>query len=212
MTLESAFPWVSAASALAAGFIPSERRASRALRVLALAALALFAYFRWITPNSVPVALACQAIGQAILPLGPERWRRIGIGLPVLGWLILANLYRGAGDGIGVFVGDGFKAGLLAALVIGAGYGLWRIRKSAPRPRPGLVAEAAALVAMGVTSLTLAWDFWPVMVGAVAVLAAFGLQVYAGRGSETEPSPPLARATWALGFLGQAAMAYAFLR
>ncbi len=212
MTLESAFPWVSAASALAAGYVASDRRAGRALRVLALAALALFAYFRWITPTSVPMALACQAIGQALLPLGPARWRRIGIGLPVLGWLILANLYRITGDGPGVFVGDGFKAGLLAALVIGAGYGLWRIRKSTRRPRPGLVAEAVALVAMGVMSLTLAWDFWPVMVGAMATLAAFGLQVYGGRAPEPDPSPALARGIWALGFLGQAAMAYAFLR
>ena len=211
MTLESAFPWVSAASALAAGYLP-EGRPGRTLRVIALSALALFAYFRWITPTSVPMALACQAIGQAVLPLGPRRWRRIGIGLPVLGWLVLANLYRGAGDGPGVFVGDGFKAGFLAALVIGAGYGLWRIRRSAARPRPGLVAEAVALVAMGVMSLTLAWDFWPVMVGAVAVLAAFGLQVYGGRASEAEPSRALARATWALGFLGQAAMVYAFVR
>jgi len=212
VTLESAFPWVSAASALAAGYVASDRRAGRALRLLALAALALFAYFRWITPTSVPMALACQAIGQAVLPLGPQRWRRMGIGLPVLGWLILANLYRGAGDGLGVFVGDGFKAGLLAALVIGAGYGLWRIRRSTRRPRPGLVAEAVALVAMGVMSLTLAWDFWPVMVGAMATLAAFGLQVYGGRASEADPSPALTRSIWALGFLGQAAMAYAFLR
>ena len=211
MTLESAFPWVSAASALAAGYLP-EGRAGRTLRVLALSALALFAYFRWITPTSVPMALACQAIGQAVLPLGPQRWRRIGIGLPVLGWLVLANLYRGAGDGPGVFVGDGFKAGLLAALVIGAGYGLWRIRRRAARPRPGLVAEAIALVVLGVMSLTLAWDFWPVMVGAVTVLAAFGLQVYSGRASEAEPPRALARGSWALGFLGQAAMAYAFLR
>ena len=210
MTLESAFPWISAASALAAGFVPAERRGARALRALALAALAFFAYFRWITPTSVPMALACQATGQAILPPGPERWRRIGIAAPVLGWLVLANLYRATGDGPGVFVGDGVRAALLAALVIGAGYGLWRTRRSAPRPRPGLVAEAAAIVAMGVMSLTLAWDFWPVMAGAVAVLAAFALRVYGGRGSEAGPS--LARATWALGFLGQAAMAYAFLR
>ena len=212
MTLESAFPWISAASALAAGFAKADGRAGRALRVLALVALALFAYFRWITPTSVPMALACQAIGQAMLPLGPERWRRLWIALPVLGWLILANLYRGAGDGLGVFVGDGFKAGLLAALVIGAGYGLWRTRRSAPAPRPGLVAETAALVVMGVMSLTLAWDFWPVMVGALLVLAAFALQVYGERVSSALTSHALARATWALGFVGQSAMAYAFLR
>ena len=65
---------------------------------------------------------------------------------------------------------------------------------------------------MGVMSLTLAWDFWPVMVGALLVLAAFALQVYGERVSSALTSHALARATWALGFVGQSAMAYAFLR
>jgi hypothetical protein len=210
MTLESAFPWISAASALAAGFALPGSRGGRALRAAALAALAFYAYFRWITPTSVPMALTCQALGQALLPLGAERWRRLAIALPVLGWLILANLYRGAGDGPGVFVGDGIKAGLLAAAVIGAGYGLWRARAWAPRST-GLLAEAGALVLTAVTAATLAWDFWPVMTGVLMAMASFGLTLYGSRG-EGGPSMAVARGIWALAFLGQAAMAYAFVR
>ena len=210
MTLESAFPWISAAAALAAGFVAPESKAGRGLRTAALTALALYAYFRAIAPNSVPMALICQALGQALLPLGAARWRRIAIALPALGWLILANLYLGAGDGPGVFVGDGAKAGLLAATVIGAGYGLWRARAWAPRSA-GLLAEAGALIVMAAMGLTLAWDFWPVMAGMLMVVASFGLTLYGVRG-EGGPSPALARGGWALAFLGQAAMTYAFVR
>ena len=60
--------------------------------------------------------------------------------------------------------------------------------------------------------LTLDWDFWPVMAGALAVLAACGLALYAGRSGTQTPSPALARAVWIFGFAGQAAMAYSFLR
>ena len=212
MTLESAFPWISAATALAAGFVPSEGRTGRALRTSALAALALYAYFRWITPTSVPMALTCLALGQAASPQGPQRWRRWTIALPAVGWLILANLYRTTGDGPGVFIGDAAKAALLAALLIGAGYGLWRAWRGTPPPGVGVAVEAAALLVLGVTSLTLDWDFWPVMAGALAVLASFALTLYSG-GSVGKPlSPGAARIAWGLTFAGQAAMAYAFLR
>ncbi|HEY5412071.1 MAG TPA: hypothetical protein VIJ94_15220, partial [Caulobacteraceae bacterium] len=199
-------------SALAAGFAAPGGRAGRALRATALAALALYAYFRWITPSAVPMALACQALAQATLPLAPQRWRRLALIPSALGWLILANLYRSTGDGPGVFVGDGVKAALLAALVIGAGYGLWRAWRRRPRPRAGLALEAGSLVVMAILSLTLDWDFWPVIAGSLAVLAAFALDLYASRRPEAEPSPSLPRAAWALAFLGQAAMAYAFVR
>ena len=116
------------------------------------------------------------------------------------------------GDGPGVFVGDGIKAALLAALVIGSGYGLRRAWRWTHRPRAGLALEAASLLAMAVLSLTLDWDFWPVIAGALAVLASFALVLYSSRASETGPSPALSRAAWALAFVGQAAMAYAFLR
>ena len=212
MTLESAFPWISAASALAAVFVQPEQPAARALRTSALVALGLYAYFRWIAPTSVPMALACQALGQALLPQGPGRWRRWATGAPVLGWLILANLYRTTGDGPRVFVQDAAKAGLFAALAIAGGYGLWRVWRSAASPRAGVAAEAVALLVMGAMSLTLDWDFWPVMAGALATLAAFALVLNAEQGVGGGTSPALARTAWGLGFLGQAAMAYAFLR
>lgn len=212
MTLESAFPWISAASALAAGLAAPGGRASRVLKVCALAALGLYAYFRWITPTSVPMALACQALGQALSPQGPWRWRRWTIALPSFGWLVLANLYRTTGEGPGVFVSDAAKAGLFAALAIGAGYGLWRLWRQRSGWRTGVTVEALALAVMAAMSLTLDWDFWPVMAGVLATLACFALMLYPGRPAETAPSPAVARAAWALSFVGQAAMAYAFLR
>ena len=212
MTLESAFPWISAATAIGACWAAPESRAGRALRTSAIAALALYAYFRWITPTSIPMALTCLALAQACSPAGSGRWRRWTILLPVLGWLILANLYRTTGDGPGVFVGDAAKAGLLAALVIGAGYGLWRTWRWAPPPRIGFAAEAGALLLMGLSSLTLDWDFWPVMAGALATLASFALVIYAGGAAGKPATARVARAAWGLTFVGQAAMAYAFLR
>ena len=212
MTLESAFPWISAASALAAALAAPERRWGRVLRTGALVALGLYAYFRWITPTSVPMALACQALGQALLPESAGRWRRWAIALPVMGWLILANLFRTTGDGPGVFVQDAVKAGLFAALAIAAGYGLWRAWRWTRRPRAGVAAEVVALLVMAAMSLTLDWDFWPVMAGALAALAACGAALYAGRAGTPAPSPALARGAWILGFAGQAAMAYGFLR
>lgn len=209
MTLESAFPWISAVSAVAAVFVAPEGRWGRALRTCALGALAFYAYFRWITPSSVPMALTCLALGQATTPQGPQRWRRWTIALTALGWLILANLYRSTGEGPGVFVGDAAKAGLLAALAIGAGYGLWRTWRWTPEPHLGFAAEAAALTLMGLMSLTLDWDFWPVMAGTGAVLASFALVLWTGGRSA---GPRLLRAAWALSFLGAAAMAYAFVK
>ena len=212
MTLESAFPWISAASAAAALFVAPEGRWGRTLRACAIGALALLAYFRGITPTSVPMALTCLALGQATTPEGPDRWRRWTVALPALGWVILANLYRSTGDGPGVFIGDAAKAGLLAAVVIGAGCGLWRTWRWTPEPHAGFAAEATALLLMGVTVLTLDWDFWPVMAGALAVLASFALVLYAGGAAGKALSPRAARAAWGLTFAGQAAMAYAFLR
>ncbi len=212
MTLESAFPWISAASALAAVAAAPEGGWTRALRTTALGALALFAYFRWITPSSVPLALACQALGAALLPSAPGRWRRWAVLVPVFGWLVLANLYLATGDGPVVFVQDAAKASLFAVLAVGAGYGLWRAWRWTPPPRKGVAAEAVALLVMGAMSLTLDWDFWPVMAGALMSLAAFGAAIWGGRIGTGGPSPALVRAGWALSFIGQAAMAYAFLR
>ena len=212
MTLESAFPWISAASALAAVLVQPDRPAARALRTTALAALGLYAYFRWIAPTSVPMALACQALAQALLPQASRRWSRWAIALPAFGWLILANLYRTTGDGPGAFVQDAIKAGMFAALAIGGGYGLWRVWRWTSPPRAGVAAEAVALLVMAAMSLTLDWDFWPVMAGAVAVLVSFAVTSYGGRDGTDGASPAFARAAWGLSFLGQAAMAYAFLR
>jgi len=201
---------LAAAGAGAAAASPG--RTGRALKTASLAALALFAYFRWIAPTAVAMGLCLQALAQAVSPPGPDRWRSPSVVLSAAGWLVLANLYWTAGDGLGVFVGDGGKAALLAALLIGGGYGLWRIWPRLPAARPGVATGAAALGLMFAAAVTLDWGFWPVLAGAAAVLASEALDLYAQAGFRLEQTTAVRRAVWALAFIGQAAMAYAFLR
>lgn len=213
MTLESAFPWISLLAAVGAGAAASgSGKAEKALKVVALGALAAYAYFRWIAPTAVSIALCLQALGQALSPRGPARWRTPCLLLSVAAWLTLANLYWGAGDGFGVFLGDGAKAALLAALVIGGGYGLRRIWPRLPGLRVGICLETGALGLMFAAALTLDWGFGLVLAGAALVIASAALTLYAQAGFRLEETTNVRRTAWALAFLGQAAMAYAFLR
>lgn len=211
MTLESAFPWLSLAAAVGAGAAAGGRpRAEAALKAAALALLALYAYFRWIAPTAVSMALCLEAVAEAVLPRGSDRWRNPKIGVAALGWLVLANLYAGTGDGPGVFITDAGKAALAAALLIGGGYGLWRL--SARREWGlGLAVLTSALGLMAGAALTLDWGFWPVLVGAAAVLASEALALYVQAGFRLADTATMRRIVWALAFLGQVVMAYGFL-
>ncbi len=212
MTLESAFPWLSLLAAVGAGAAAASRpRTEAALKAAALGALAFYAYFRWIAPTAVSMALCLEAIAEAVLPRGSDRWRSPKVGLAAVGWLVLANLYAGTGDGPGVFVTDAGKAALLALLLIGGGYGLWRL--SARREWGlGLAVLASALGLMSGAALTLDWGFWPVLAGAAAVVASEALALYIEAGFRLGDTPAMRRLVWALAFLGQVAMAYGFLR
>jgi hypothetical protein len=212
VTLESAFPWLSLLAAAGAGAAAGGRaKAESALKAAALGALALYAYFRWIAPSAIAMALCLQAIAEAVLPRGSGRWQGPRIGLAALGWLVLANLYASTGDGPGVFIGDAGKAALLAALLIGGGYGLWRL--SARREWGlGLAVLTSALGLMCGAAFTLDWGFWPVLIGAVAVLVSEALALCVQAGFRLSDTPSVRRLVWALAFLGQVAMAYGFLR
>ena len=213
MTLESALPWISLAAAAGAGLAAAESgRVASWLKAVALGTLAVYAYFRWITPSAAPMGLVLQAIAYAVAaPGGPIR-RDLAHGLSAVGWLVLADLYLNTGDGPGVFVGDGFKAALLAALLIGGGYGMRRLWSKLPARRLGLAAEAGAVAVMAVTALTLDWGFWPVILGAAGVVVSRALLLYVQAGLRLAATAGVRRGLWALDFLGQAVMAYAFLR
>jgi hypothetical protein len=212
VTLESTFPWLSLLAAAGAGAAAGGRpRTEAALKAAALGALALYAYFRWIAPTAISMALCLQAVAETILPRGSERWRSPKIAVAALGWLVLANLYAGTGDGPGVFITDAGKAGLAAALLIGGGYGLWRVSARGEWGL-GLAVLTSALGLMAGAALTLDWGFWPVLIGVGAVLASEALALYVQAGLRLAETPAVRRIVWALAFLGQVAMAYGFLR
>ena len=214
MTFESSLPYLSVAAALAAG-VATGRAPSRAepiLKTAALAALALFAYFRWIAPSSIAVALVLNAIGTVGLARGARRWRSPAVILVIAAWLVFAWLFMSTGDGWQVLFGDGVRGGLLAAVLIGAGFGMRRLWPSIVPPRAGPVAEAAALTLMAASVLTLDWEFWPALLGTLGIVVAEALLLAGACDRWPGEGPSVRRVAWALGYLGQAAMAYAFLK
>ena len=210
MALESALPWVSLGAAIAAGAVVGAGRPAleTGLRTLALAALAVFAYFRWIAPAAIPLALTLAAIGQAAAPPGPDRWRRWSAAFPIAAWIVLAQLFWNSGDGRLAVFADAAKAALLLGLLAGSGLALRRILGAAAPPRLGLALAGAGLVAMGTMALTLDWGLWPALVGA-GVLIVSQLLDMAGW---TRAARLRERMAWGLEYAGCAAIAYAFLR
>ena len=207
-------PWLSLAGAVGAGAASggAGARAQTALRTLALGALAVFAYFRWIAPAAIPLALVLETAGQAALPRDGGRWRRLGIVFPIASWLVLAELFWTSGEGRLAVFADAAKAALLLVLLTGVGFGLRRIWRRSARPRTGIAAAAAALVAMAAMALTLDWGLWPALVGTAAILASQAVALAGDSAQPPGPSRLSQRAAWALEYAGYAAVAYAFLR
>jgi hypothetical protein len=214
VTLESSFPYLSVAAAVAASFVqkaPGSAR-DRALKTFALAALALFSYFRGIAPTEVPAALTLAAIAAALSPPGELRWRSAATVFQAGSHLVFAYLFLRIGEGRAAFLSDAIKAGLLIALLAGLGFGMARLWPLAGRARPGVALEVGALLLMAVTVLTLYWSFWPAMAGALGVLASESLLLGAAFSQRRLDGPALRRSAWICGYLGQAGLAYAFLR
>jgi hypothetical protein len=214
VTLESSFPFLSIAAAIAAcvdggGSAPAR---DRVLKTCALGALALFSYFRGIAPTEVPAALTLGAIAEALTPSGVLRWRSASVLFRTAEGLVFAYLFLRVGEGRAAFLSDGAKAGLLVALVAAGGFGLARLQSLAGRARAGAIIEVgASLLALG-GALTLYWSFWPAMAGALGVLASEALLLGPALWGRVRDGPHLRRAVWISAYLGQAAMAYAFLR
>ena len=207
MTPESSLPYVSAAAAVAAAVATGKatRPAERALKASAFAALALYAYLRWIAPTEAAIALTLAAIGQATLP------RAAAFVAVAFSWLVFAWLFYQTGDGAGVLASDAVKAGMFAVLTLLAALALRRLWRAPPGPRPAVLAAALSLFLMAATAVTLDWSFWPAIAGAFSVVLAqlMGLQapaLAAGRAAA------LRKASWAVNWVGHAAVAYAFMK
>ena len=214
VTLESALPYLSVAAALAAGVAAREPGSARerALKTLALAALALFSYFRGIAPTEVPAALALGAIAESLTRPGVPRWRAGEVLFRMGSRLVFAYLFLRIGEGRAAFLGDAIKAGLLVVLLAAGGFWSVRMWSAAGRERVWAMGDAGALLLMAVSVLTLYWSFWPAMAGALAVLASEGLLFASAFSGRIPDSHLLRRSAWVCGYLGQTAMAYAFLR
>jgi len=210
VTIESALPWLSAVAAIGAAGLAGGAPARREdwLKAVALGALAVFAYFRWIAPAAIPLSLTLQAVGEAALPRGAERWRSWRAVFPIASWLVLANLFWSSGEGNELFVTDAIKAGLLALLLVGAGLGVRRARSVLVSMRIGGALAAASVVLMAAMALTLDWALWPALAGAGAIAGAEALRLMLAE----QRSAWTWKGLWTLQFAGYGAVSYAFLR
>ena len=214
MTLESSFPYLSVIAAVAAYALEDGAGSvgRRALKISALAALALFSYFRGIAPTEVPAALALAAIAEGWPSASAERWRSAGTLVRIGSRLVFAYLFLRIGEGRAAFLGDAVKAGLLVTLLAASGFGAARLWNAAGQARPGVVADGGVLLLTLVAALTLYWSFWPAMAGALGLFACEVLLFGAVFSERLVDGPLLRRSAWICGYLGQAAIAYAFLR
>jgi hypothetical protein len=214
VTPELALPWASLAAAIAAGVVVggSRPRLETWLRTLALGLLAVFAYFRWLAPDAIPLALTLETIGQATAKPGEGRWRRWSAAFPIAAWLVLGQFFWRSGEGrLAVFT-DAGKAALLLALVIGAGLGLRRISAQTEGPRTVLAVASATLVLMGAMALSMDWGLWPALAGTAAILIGQALDLATGGWKRPERRRLGLRLAWALDWSGWATVAYAFVR
>jgi uncharacterized membrane protein YhhN len=214
VTLESSCPYLSIIAAVAARAFEGKAGSvrERMLKVCALGALALFSYFRGIAPTEIPAALTLAAIAEALPSGGAARWRSAGAVIRIGSRLVFAYLFLRIGEGRAAFLGDAVKAGLLVALLAAGGFGAARLWPAAGQARLGVAVDGGALLLMTATALTLYWSFWPAMLGALGAIICETLLLGAAFSKRLVDGPLLRRAAWICGYLGQAAMAYAFLR
>lgn len=213
MTFESALPYVSIGCAVAAGVMvaigpPSARRA---LKGAALLTLAVFAFLRGVAPAAMAMALVLSGLAWAVAAREAGRRTAASTGLFALAWLVLAWLCLREGVGPEMLT-DPLRL-CAAVLVIAATIGLWLASRGlSDGARLSWRVEVIALCLLGLASLTLRDSQWPAMVGALALFAGHALVL----ASEVRPMARAARAgdvlVWGLSYLGQAAMAYVFLR
>ncbi len=154
----------------------------------------------------------CRPSARPLTPRGADRWRTAGVLFLAAAWLVLAHLFLKAGAGWLAFTADLRKAALLALALLAAGWAaarLWkRLRGRAARSRPGRRrgppdAGDGPEPRLGL----LAGDGGGGGRRARRGPAAGRPGRADARGARACAPPP-----WAGRYIGQAAMAYAFLK
>lgn len=211
MTFESALPYVSIGCAIGAGAaaaVGPSPGVQRTLKAVALLALAIFAFLRGVAPAGLAMALTLSGLGWAAAPR--QGRAAVSTGLFVLAWLVLAWLCLREGVWAEMITAPIRLAPAL--LVVAATGGLLALGRRLGEARLAWSVESLSLGVLVLAALTLRDNQWPAMAGALSLFAAHGLRLAA----TLRPLGRLGRAAdifvWALSYLGQAAMAYVFLR
>lgn len=216
MTLESALPYLSIGCAIGAGAaaaVGPSPGVQRTLKSVALLALAVFAFLRGVGPAALSMALVLSGLSAATAPRERSAPNPVSCGLAMLAWMVLAWLCLRDGEGL-ASAGEPLRLGLiLLVIAASAAVGVWVWRGAGgPLARSLWAAETGALALLLLSVLTLRDSQWPALAGAAGLLASHALAVHQAR----HPSASFGKAaeilTWLLSYLGQAAMAYVFLR
>lgn len=215
MRIEAIFPYLSLAAAGAAGWAAWARPGhtyERALKAVALGMLATFAYLRGVAPATLSIALLLSAAGQFLPPRRPPGWATNTSILLFGAWVAFAALFwRHAGDATEL-VSDPAKFALALAAIVAGGAVLWSLRTALGQAWVAAATDIGALVLMTAAAAMLDFNLWPALLGAVAVFASEAVRLWRDAIPPQKPGGPTAAGLWALNFLGQAAMAYVFLR
>lgn len=215
MRIEAVFPYLSLAAAGAAAWAAWTKPGhtyERALKAVALGALAGFAYLRGVAPATLSIALLLSAAGQYLPPRKPAGWATNTSILLFGCWVAFAVLFwRHAGDTTEL-VSDPAKFALALTALVAGGAVLWSLRKDLGQAWVAAATDMGALVLMTAAAAMLDFNLWPALAGAAAVFAAEAMRLWRDSRPPERPGGPAAAGLWALNFLGQAAMAYVFLR
>ncbi|MGZ8407255.1 MAG: hypothetical protein ACXWVJ_04435, partial [Caulobacteraceae bacterium] len=178
----------------------------------ALGALAVFAYLRGLAPGALGIALVLSAAGQFLPPKKPAEWATSTSLLLFGAWVSFAWLCLRDGAGAMSLIDDPARFAIAAAAAVAAAALIWTLRRELGQAWMAAAADLGALTFLTGAAATLEFTRWPAMVGAAAVFAAEAGRLWREARPPAQPGGAPAAALWGLNFLGQAAIAYVFLR
>ena len=210
--LERRLVWLSAIAAVlyAAAFLHRSPSALRTVvKTAAVGALAVIAYLADV-PWLLAAGLALSAVGDAFLAGDPDRWLPAGLGAFLLAHLLYIWFFLETGLGLASFAASPVRlAGAVAVFVLAAGMLAW-LWRSLGAMRRAVSVYVGAIAVMVAASFTLPAPLWPAALGAVLFMlsdAVLSVELFKGLKSRVA-----AHAVWALYYLGQFAIGWAFVR